>query len=155
MARNVYGVYCTIRRKLYERSNRRHHVSNTGKKVGDPDEELREARQAHSSCQHSPSTSANATVIIGWPCLRGVALCAFPNRSPLFSTSLQASELGGVKFNGPTAFGDTGSSRGQIVHSHLTELRSLATYASLNQQESQSCKTSHLARSHLRATVVC
>ena len=36
----MYGLYCTIRCKLCEQSNGRHHVSNTGKKVGDPNEKL-------------------------------------------------------------------------------------------------------------------
>ena len=34
----MYGLYCTIRCTLCEQSNGRHHVSNTGKKVGDPNE---------------------------------------------------------------------------------------------------------------------
>ncbi len=36
----MYGLYCTIRCKLCEQSNVRHHVSNTEKKVGDPNEKL-------------------------------------------------------------------------------------------------------------------
>ena len=37
----MYGIYCTIRCKPCEQSNGRHHLSNAGKKVGDPGEELR------------------------------------------------------------------------------------------------------------------
>jgi hypothetical protein len=36
----MYGLYCTIRCKLCEQSNGRHEVSNTGKKVGAPNEKL-------------------------------------------------------------------------------------------------------------------
>jgi len=35
------------------------------KEVGDPDEELRYPRQANSSSQRSPSSFANATVLVG------------------------------------------------------------------------------------------
>jgi hypothetical protein len=51
------------RRKLRERSNRRHHVSTTAKRaipMGNGN-----LGEAHTSCQHSPPTSSNATVIIG------------------------------------------------------------------------------------------